>query len=590
MTRDEIADKILELFLPNPERWLLDEIVCMDDAVADALHDMLFKGPQRMSASGGEATRRVLTFLRGFYWVYCRDWKDGKEAVSYTFAVPEEIRALFKKEDDFEGIRSLGGDIVAYACSAATLYGVVSFEELQGLIDRYCPATHGETLREGQYWFDMDFLKPILQGRATSTDCGYILRNNWICHAEFAAEKEKPDELIDMFVEVRDRHERWYPAGEDEFLSFESDFFFLDMPECEKQEDFLDAHGMTDEDGRVDALYDVVCRLQIDVERPGILMQGILDKLKNMEGEETEAEFCALWMSLVNRIHRRNLNGWSPEEAYARERQKDSRPLVIKVNRRAAVGRNDPCTCGSGKKFKKCCGMKTKKAKAISKLAKARLDVYLPMREKTSRFVSRHVVPMNGMRELHAAAERLGIMKDGEPSEINEEVHAAVVGDYAAMMDDQFGLPPIKRMIERDSKFKGDDAGALEMFRQYRYTWLEVLNVEPGVGVTCRDLLTGETGFLMETSFSRDLGVCGMTVCAGIGQLPNGTWMILGTIHPSNFENPSVILKIVLTHLSLPTELPVTLSFADQARFAAETVKRINANGRFGSLKYGCMT
>ncbi len=127
MTRDEIADKILELFLPNPERWLLDEIVCMDDAVADALHDMLFKGPQRMSASGGEATRRVLTFLRGLYWVNCRDWKDGKEAVSYTFAVPEEIRALFETEDDFEAIWSLGGDIVAYACSAVTLYGVVSF-------------------------------------------------------------------------------------------------------------------------------------------------------------------------------------------------------------------------------------------------------------------------------------------------------------------------------------------------------------------------------------------------------------------------------------------------------------------------------
>ncbi|MBQ4093042.1 MAG: SEC-C domain-containing protein, partial [Firmicutes bacterium] len=24
----------------------------------------------------------------------------------------------------------------------------------------------------------------------------------------------------------------------------------------------------------------------------------------------------------------------------------------------ATVGRNDPCPCGSGKKYKKCCGMK----------------------------------------------------------------------------------------------------------------------------------------------------------------------------------------------------------------------------------------
>lgn len=38
----------------------------------------------------------------------------------------------------------------------------------------------------------------------------------------------------------------------------------------------------------------------------------------------------------------------------------DSRLPDIKqfVRTEAKVGRNDPCTCGSGKKFKKCCGLK----------------------------------------------------------------------------------------------------------------------------------------------------------------------------------------------------------------------------------------
>ena len=32
-------------------------------------------------------------------------------------------------------------------------------------------------------------------------------------------------------------------------------------------------------------------------------------------------------------------------------------PAQAPIRREAAkVGRNDPCTCGSGKKFKKCCG------------------------------------------------------------------------------------------------------------------------------------------------------------------------------------------------------------------------------------------
>ena len=38
------------------------------------------------------------------------------------------------------------------------------------------------------------------------------------------------------------------------------------------------------------------------------------------------------------------------------EAQDDDRPVLVPVGTRATVGRNDPCTCGSGRKYKKCCG------------------------------------------------------------------------------------------------------------------------------------------------------------------------------------------------------------------------------------------
>jgi len=34
----------------------------------------------------------------------------------------------------------------------------------------------------------------------------------------------------------------------------------------------------------------------------------------------------------------------------------DGKNLAVKYNKTTAPGRNDPCTCGSGKKYKKCCG------------------------------------------------------------------------------------------------------------------------------------------------------------------------------------------------------------------------------------------
>ena len=47
---------------------------------------------------------------------------------------------------------------------------------------------------------------------------------------------------------------------------------------------------------------------------------------------------------------------WTPdliEQVYARHNRARREPVVRQAPR---VGRNDPCTCGSGKKFKKCCG------------------------------------------------------------------------------------------------------------------------------------------------------------------------------------------------------------------------------------------
>ena len=95
---------------------------------------------------------------------------------------------------------------------------------------------------------------------------------------------------------------------------------------------------------------------------------------------------------------------------------------------------------------------------------------------------------------------------------------------------------------------------------------------------------------MMETSLSRSYfgyGMRDMTICAGIGTLPNGTWMALGSISPIGFDNPEAVLRIVLSYLGIPWELPVRLSFADQARFAAETIKRIHALGCYSDIKYG---
>lgn len=53
-----------------------------------------------------------------------------------------------------------------------------------------------------------------------------------------------------------------------------------------------------------------------------------------------------------------NLEEWNAifDEAKKKELYKEQKKSQTVVNEGPKVGRNDPCPCGSGKKYKKCCG------------------------------------------------------------------------------------------------------------------------------------------------------------------------------------------------------------------------------------------
>ncbi|GIM28598.1 zinc chelation protein SecC [Clostridium polyendosporum] len=67
------------------------------------------------------------------------------------------------------------------------------------------------------------------------------------------------------------------------------------------------------------------------------------DKLKKFVGLLTDvASNCNLWI----------LKGHTPNEIYNVEKEASSTAII----KREKIGRNQPCTCGSNKKYKRCCG------------------------------------------------------------------------------------------------------------------------------------------------------------------------------------------------------------------------------------------
>lgn len=81
----------------------------------------------------------------------------------------------------------------------------------------------------------------------------------------------------------------------------------------------------------------------------------VLDSSVNSDGKSGEVEFIARFRdrSGIRTHHERGQFKQEKKQWYFTEGEMlKSRPLKVEK-----IGRNDPCSCGSGKKYKKCCAV-----------------------------------------------------------------------------------------------------------------------------------------------------------------------------------------------------------------------------------------
>ncbi|GHH98938.1 SEC-C metal-binding domain-containing protein [Neobacillus kokaensis] len=95
-------------------------------------------------------------------------------------------------------------------------------------------------------------------------------------------------------------------------------------------------------------------------EKPALIFELLETRLEfpNMETVQACMEKV---VNLINGTRQWFLKGYTPEELLAQERKSllhlpEHESKVYDFAAKKKIGRNDPCPCGSGKKFKKCCG------------------------------------------------------------------------------------------------------------------------------------------------------------------------------------------------------------------------------------------
>jgi hypothetical protein len=246
-------------------------------------------------------------------------------------------------------------ELRSYFAAAARLYGVLPLRKLLEIYNSQNPTISQE-----------DFLAVAEVIRHEKNSYAILGQENRMRHVapsrpmdrEVVADYcytmgwEEYDELIES-----QQGKSYYIPEKQELLRYADDAYYAESPEQEAMKRYLLDKLDQDRDKAMEMRLELLDCFYRDAR-----LQDAVDRLGEMGlrfvSEADVRRFSDLAGRLGNSVRRPSLRGLNPKEAsrsYPRvfmPRQERSQfPL-----RPIKVGRNEPCPCGSGKKYKRCCG------------------------------------------------------------------------------------------------------------------------------------------------------------------------------------------------------------------------------------------
>jgi len=320
MKKVELLDAVLTA-LQEPER--LRELLL----IVDANTWQLFKTAAEFGfSSPTETSYSQHRLLEKLGYVYCDN--DGSRPFLF---VPAEIKQVYETlcKDGFLQQKERYDLLHSFVQAAINLYGVIGQDEFVDLFNQYNEAPTS-----------VDELYPCMV-RHIAVDATYCLWEEYIVSEEF--EENDFEDVMDLVRQIGDKPR--YIPNRDEFLRYSDINYFERNSHIEDLEEFLVSKLKV----APNTANEIVTEIQYAcaIEAP---TQAILDILDEYNVPVKESLFQALGQRIVSVSNNTRLwsnNGHTPNELYQQ--------MMPQVGKKK-IGRNDPCPCGSGKKYKKCCG------------------------------------------------------------------------------------------------------------------------------------------------------------------------------------------------------------------------------------------
>ena len=155
----------------------------------------------------------------------------------------------------------------------------------------------------------------------------------------------------------------FYIPEQEELLKYKVETYFEVIKEYEQLVNYLTKNLLDGDEFKAE----MACEDIQGICQFGFSMQNIFDVFNNrninFESEGQVSEVMQLIMDFANNTRLWENNGHTPNEIFEKHEKPNLRPLpkgvfpefMDQAKSNKTVGRNDPCPCGSGKKYKKCC-------------------------------------------------------------------------------------------------------------------------------------------------------------------------------------------------------------------------------------------
>ncbi|SFL07494.1 SEC-C motif-containing protein [Paenibacillus sp. 1_12] len=266
-----------------------------------------------------------------------------KEEKMY-FLIPEEIKEAYRSIPlkAFLEDRDRLQLILQYIHASANLYGTCP----QGKVIEIFNSQNKCQLTENE-------LVDVYVKISSRTQTWYLKRGD-VIHEHFDYDnKDDKDALLEG---VKDKP--YYIPDKQEFLKYAESDYFEKTPQLAILHKYISQHLCKDK-WLVDSLVEYI-QLVCSMEEP---LAAIMSEFERRDIRFNKREQLQVIMPLIVDVYNHTRiwsnRGHTLAELGSSSSQKTNNNNVIYLDQQAAsvkVGRNEPCPCGSGKKYKKCCG------------------------------------------------------------------------------------------------------------------------------------------------------------------------------------------------------------------------------------------